>query len=85
MIAREKRRQYEDVMEAWEDLKTNVVIWEGNFTVRRGHRRELVVPMRTDVAATGRFTFMYSYRRGLFSASSTAFADYRTRLVAVHG
>lgn len=85
MIEREKRRQYADVMEAWKDLKTSVVIWEGRLTIRRGHPERLTVPMRTDVAATGRFTFIYSYRSGLFTTNGTAFADYRPRLVAVHG
>lgn len=85
MIAKEKRRQYDEVVEAWNDLRTSVVIWEGDLTVRRGQATRLVVPMRTDVAATGRFTFIYSYRRGLFTANATTGAEYRPRLVALHG
>jgi hypothetical protein len=85
MVEKEKRRQYADVREAWEDLKANVVIWQGRLTVRHGGSHFLSVPMRTDVAATGAFTFVYSHRTGIMRTTETAVVEYRPRLVAVHG
>ena len=85
MIEREKRAQYEDVLEAWRDLKESVVIWQGRRTIRHGEVYELTIPMRTDVAASGSFTFIYSYRPGIMRASSSASVEYRPRLIALHG
>jgi hypothetical protein len=81
----EKRRQHTDLVNVWADMCESVMTWEGRLTVRRGRPHRMVLPMRTDVAASGRITVIYSHRGGLVRSTSTLTADYRPRLVAVHG
>jgi hypothetical protein len=57
--------------------------WRGRLVVRRGTGHPLWIPMRTDIAATGSYTFLYTYRRGLVTRTETATIDYRPLLIAV--
>jgi hypothetical protein len=81
----EKRRQHTDLVNTWADMCESMMTWEGRLTVRRGRTHRVVVPMRTDVAASGRITVIYSYRNGLIRSTTTLTTDYRPRLIAVHG
>jgi hypothetical protein len=84
-IEAEKRRQHTDLLKSWADMCEATVTWEGRLTVRRGVPQRLLVPMRTDVAATGRITIIHSYRVGFTRTTSATTSHYRPRLVAVHG
>jgi hypothetical protein len=84
-IEAEKRRQHTDLVNSWADMCEAMVTWEGRLTVRRGCACRLVVPMRTDVAAMGRISVIYSYRVGLLRTMATTETVYRPRLVALHG
>lgn len=84
-IEAEKRRQHTELVNAWADMCEAAVAWEGRLTVRRGTALRLVLPMRTDVAAMGQISFIYSCRVGLIRTTATATTQYRPRLVALHG
>lgn len=59
------------------------ITWVGQTHVRHGVPMTMTVPMRTDIAATGSFTFLYTYRRGIVKRTARTAVDYRPLLVAV--
>jgi hypothetical protein len=81
----EKRRQHTDLVNTWADMCENVVMWEGRTIIRRGDDCRVRVFLRTDVAASGHVTIIYSYRAGMLSTTGTVTAEYRPRLIALHG
>lgn len=84
-VEAEKRRQHTDLVRSWADMCESVVMWEGRIEVRAGRGCRVRIPLRTDVAASGRVTIIYSYRSGFLRTNGTYTAEYRPRLVAVHG
>lgn len=75
MIQEETRKQYQASLRVSEDFKSTTINWTGHFTIEKGKRNILSIPVKATGPAQGRISFSYRLSSGFMKVLESCFVE----------